>query len=794
MEKTTAKRSTRSTDKSSFPFSQAGASIHSQMQLNPLTLAFKKDGENPENEFIDYYFFKSIKHVRFSLLAAIFFYGLFGVLDAILFPELKLKFWFIRFGLVCPALLAVIIFSYTAAYKRFFQLSLCILFIISSLGIIMMIIMAPPPIGYTYYAGIILIFIFAYTFVRARFISAACAGLITMILYEIAAVWISDTPLPILIQNNFFFISANFIGLFACYSMEYHERRDFFLARRLRAEQDKVISMNRTLEQRIQERTNALALINKNLEDEMAIRRLTEEALRKSEEKYRSILENIEEGYFEVNLAGDFTFLNDSMCRIIGYTKEESLGMNNRDYATPQTSREMYLEFNRVYRTGIPTKDVKFEIIKKNGTVCQVELSVALIRNAEQVPMGFRGIMRDITDKIMAENEKKELEGRIARMQKMEALGLLAGGVAHDLNNVLTGVVSYPEILLMTLPNDSPLKSPLLKIQSSGQKAAAIVEDLLALARRGVIKMEALNLNQIVTEHLNSAECAKLKADYGNVRISLDLAADLLNIQGSPVHLSKMLMNLFLNAAESQPLGGEIIITTQNRYFDSQFSGYQNIPTGNYAVLAIEDKGSGIAPEDMERIFEPFYTKKILGRSGTGLGMSVVWGTMQDHKGYIHIRSIPGKGTSFELFFPVTWEEIKKEAARPPVADYMGKGEHILIVDDIPEQREILTAMLEKLNYRITAFSSGEEVVACICKQTADLLILDMIMDPGMDGLDTYKQILKIHPHQRAVIVSGYSETGRIKEALRLGVCAHIKKPYRMDQLGLTVKEALKTS
>ncbi|MFZ5572384.1 MAG: PAS domain S-box protein [Thermodesulfobacteriota bacterium] len=761
------------------------------MQLHPLTLKFTADSESLETEFLHQYFEKSLPQLRLSLSAGIFFYAVFSVLDAFVVPEMKSEFWFIRFGIVCPSILAVLLLSYSSVYIRFFQLSLAALVVVGSLGIIAMIVLAPDRVGFSYYAGIILIFMFGYTLIRARFITAMSAGFITMVLYEIAAVWLCDTPLSILVQNNFFFISANFIGLFACYIMEYHERRDFFLTRRLTEEQEKVVASNRLLEQRVLERTAALTQINQELEAEMAERRLAEEALRKSEERHRNILERIEEGYFEVDLAGNLTYLNDAMCRIIGYERSESLGMNNRAYSSPEASKRMFLEFNRVFQTGNPVKNAHFEIIPKAGEPRHVEMSVSLIRDADLTPVGFRGIIRDITDKITAEKEKKELEEQLGRMQKMESLGLLAGGVAHDLNNVLTGAVSYPEILLMSLPENSPLKGPLEKIQASGRKAAAIVEDLLALARRGVVKMEPLNLNRIVTDYLKSGEHAKLKADHGGIHFRTCLANDLLNSKGSPVHLSKLLMNLVINAAEAQPGGGEILITTENRYIDSLFAGYQHIEEGNYAVLCVRDKGSGIAPEDRERIFEPFYTKKIMGRSGTGLGMSVVWGTIQDHKGYINIDSVVGQGTVFELFFPVTWDEVGKETILAPITDCMGNGEIIAVVDDVPEQREILTAMLAKLNYRSTAFGSGEEVVAFLQNHKADLLILDMIMEPGMDGLDTYRRILEIRPDQKAVIVSGYSETQRIKETLRIGARAYIKKPYQIQHLGMALKNAL---
>jgi len=373
----------------------------------------------------------------------------------------------------------------------------------------------------------------------------------------------------------------------------------------------------------------------------------------------------------------------------------------------------------------------------------------------------------------------------------MEAIGTLAGGVAHDLNNVLSGIVSYPDLLLMQLPEDSPLRKPILTIQNSGGKAATIVQDLLTLARRGVAVTEVVSLNDIIFDYLKSPEHEKVKSFHPNVKMKTSLDADLLNTLGSPVHLSKTIMNLVSNAAEAMAAGGEILISTENRYINKPIRGYDNVEEGDYIILRVSDTGVGISPKDIERIFEPFYTKKVMGRSGTGLGMAVVWGTVKDHKGYIDVQSTEGKGTTFTLYFPATRQELVKNQASLAIEDYMGKGDSILVVDDVKEQREIAFTILSELGYSVTIVSSGEEAVDYMKNNSADLLILDMIMDPGIDGLDTYKRILKLHPNQKAIIASGFSETDRVKEAQRLGAGAYVKKPYLLEKIGLAVRDEL---
>lgn len=401
----------------------------------------------------------------------------------------------------------------------------------------------------------------------------------------------------------------------------------------------------------------------------------------------------------------------------------------------------------------------------------------------------------EIRERQLAEQAKKELQRRLTQSQKMEALGLLAGGVAHDLNNVLSGMVSYPDLLLMDMPDDHALRQPIETIRASGQKASAIVQDLLTLARRGVVNQVVLNFNQaVVGDYLESPEYQKLLSFHSHVVVQTQLAADLMNIKGSAVHLRKTLMNLVANAAEAQPDGGTITITTRNQVVNDAFQASLPVKAGEYVVLQVSDQGSGIEPDDLSRIFEPFYTKKVMGRSGTGLGMAVVWGTVQDHQGHIDVRSTPGQGTVFSLYFPATREALPRAAGTTPLQSYVGAGETVLVVDDVPEQRQIAVNILGRLNYAADAVSSGEAAVAYLQRQPVDILVLDMIMDPGMDGLETYIRILEFNPGQKAIIASGYAENERVKKARELGAGAYIKKPYTVANLGQTLHAVLNRS
>jgi two-component system, cell cycle sensor histidine kinase and response regulator CckA len=529
-------------------------------------------------------------------------------------------------------------------------------------------------------------------------------------------------------------------------------------------------------------------LKTKELTDEIKQRIHAEKALRKSEEKYRDLVENISEVIFTIDKSGLLTYVSPAVESILGYSPSEIIGKPIQGVIYQQDLKFVMGRFQKAL-SGIKNPS-EYRIYKKSGEICWVHSSSKPILDEKGI-CGLQGLLTDIDDRKRAEEEKKGLEKKLARSQKMEAIGLLAGGVAHDLNNVLSGVINYPELLLMTLPAESPMRKPLRTIMNSGLKAVAIVQDLLNLARRGVIVNEVLNLNDIISDYLRSPEHKKILSYHPGVDIETNFKPDLLNIKGSPVHLKKAVMNLFSNAAEALSGGGRITVSTENRYVDSPIKGYDNIDEGDFAVLRIEDNGIGIAVEDFENIFEPFYTKKEMGKSGTGLGMTIVWTTVQDHQGYINIESTVGKGTAFELYFPVTREDLAKEKVSIPIENYMGKGETILVVDDIKEQREVASIILKTLDYFVTSVSSGEEAVEYIKNNSVDLLVLDMIMSPGMDGLDTYKKILEIHPSQKAIIASGFSETDRVKEVQRLGAGAYVKKPYTLEKIGLAVKAEL---
>ena len=510
-------------------------------------------------------------------------------------------------------------------------------------------------------------------------------------------------------------------------------------------------------------------------------RKLAEEALRESEEKLRAILEANPGPVVMYDTEGHTQYLNPAFTEVFGWTIDELKGQ--RIPFVPHNQKEITAaKIKEIYALG-KTVRIETQRLTKQADTIDVILSAAGIKGPKGKIVGLVVNMTDITEKI-------KIEGQLQRSQKMESMGLLAGGVAHDLNNVLSGIVSYPELLLLDLPEDSKLRKPIETMHESGHRAVAIVQDLLTVARGVANTKQLLNLNDLAGEYLNSPEFKKLEHFHSAVTIKTNLDSGLFNIGGSHVHIRKVVMNLVSNALEAIEGGGNVTISTMNRYVDRPLRGYNDVSIGEYAILSVSDDGAGISSDDLERIFEPFYSKKVMGRSGTGLGLAVVWNVVQDHNGYIDLKS-DENGTTFQLYFPITRGEISGKDVSIPIKDLKGDGETILVVDDVESQRDISCKMMNTLGYKTKAISNGEEAVEYLKKHSVDLILLDMIMDPGINGRETYERTMKIHPNQKAIIVSGFAETDEVKETQKLGAGKYIKKPLTLEKIGLAIKQEL---
>ncbi len=382
--------------------------------------------------------------------------------------------------------------------------------------------------------------------------------------------------------------------------------------------------------------------------NDISEKRYVQKAFQQSQAKNKTILESIEEGFYETDLAGNFTFVDESVCQILGYPHSELLGMGNREYTSPQEAARVYEVFNRAYQTGVSAKARKFEIITRKGDRKNVEISAYLIRDEEGQPTGFQGVVRDVTARLKLEREKKILEDQLRQAQKMEAVGTLAGGIAHDFNNILQAVSGYMQLLIMNADKEAPEYDDYRAIEKAVANGSALIKRLMIFSRRIESEFGPLDLNQEITHVAELIKRTLPKA----IGIELRLASDLKTIKADSVQLEQIMLNIGVNARDAMPEGGQFVIATENTSLDEHYARtHPGASPGRYVKLTISDTGQGMDKETLDRVFEPFYTTKQKGK-GTGLGLSMVYGIVKNHKGYITCESEYGKGTVFTIFLP----------------------------------------------------------------------------------------------------------------------------------------------
>ncbi len=457
--------------------------------------------------------------------------------------------------------------------------------------------------------------------------------------------------------------------------------------------------------------------------------------------------------------------------------------------------KELYLA-EQITMVGAPSKIWLGVPLKISGEVSGVMViqdyhdKTKFKQRDLELMMFVAGPIARVIERKKAEQKNFELQQKLERAERMESLGILAGGVAHDLNNMLGPVVGYSEMILMSTDKDSKIGKRVSKIFKSAQDAADVIQDLLTLARRGRYEMTPLNLNSVIREYLESPSCARLY--QGRKDVSLDFALDdsIGLINGSAPHLAKVFMNLVVNAYDAMPEGGNLLIETSQKYIEQLLGGHSKIIKGEYIVVRVKDTGMGIDEKDMDKIFEPYYSRKQLGTSGSGLGLSVVYGVVKDHRGYYDIFTKVGVGTEFVLYFPICLDAVETE---DDDQHELRGTESILVVDDVAEQRDMASEILTMMGYSVTQAVHGHAALDYLKDHRVDLVILDMIMEKDFDGLDTYREIIKLHPNQKAIIVSGFSATDRVEELRKLGAGNYIKKPFTIDILGRAIREELDT-
>jgi len=513
-------------------------------------------------------------------------------------------------------------------------------------------------------------------------------------------------------------------------------------------------------------------------------RREADSAMRQQDEKYRTIIENIEEGFLETDLAGNFTFFNNSICKILGYSNEELIGMNNLEYTNSENNKRLNGIMNEVRRTGEPVQVKDFEVIRKDGAIRAIEFSLYLIKNSKNKPAGFRGVARDVTEFFKAERERKKLEKQLQHSQKMEAIGSLAGGIAHDFNNVLMGMQGNASLMLFDIDENHPHYKKIKSIERYVENGSSLTRQLLGFARSGGYEIRATDLNKLIKR--TSSMFGRAKKE---IMIYTNFLKNIWTVEINQGQMEMVFLNLYINALHAMPEGGDLHLLSENVVIDESLAGNLKLKQGEYVKVSVVDTGAGMDKEIQEKIFDPFFTTKEKGR-GTGLGLASASEVIKNHGGLIDVYSKKGEGATFNIYLPASDKKVIQENK---LTRTILKGkETILLVDDEEMIIEVNQEILKALGYKTMIARSGKGAIEIYknSREKINMVIMDMII-PGMSGKEFYNNLKKVDPEIKVLLSSGYSISGQATEILERGCNGFIQKPFKLRELSFKIREVL---
>jgi two-component system cell cycle sensor histidine kinase/response regulator CckA len=520
---------------------------------------------------------------------------------------------------------------------------------------------------------------------------------------------------------------------------------------------------------------------------DITARREAENALRRSEEKYRTILETMQEGLFENDLRGNYTYVNDFACRLLGYTRDELIGKNFKSVFPPHLADFVFKAYRRVYETSKPELLLDHEVMHKNGTIMIHQANIELIRDLSGKAAGFRTLAWDVTERRKMEKEKAVLEDQLLQAQKMESIGQLAGGVAHDFNNMLGVILGYVELIKLQLPRSDPLFHNVMEIEKAAIRSRDITGQLLAFSRKQITSPITFDMNDLVM----SMQKTLFRLIGEDIDLQYYPGKDIWKIKFDPSQMQQILINLAANARDAMPDGGKLIIETRNMHLSEEYcSVHHGFSPGHYVMLGVSDDGIGMDKETLQHVFEPFFTTKETGK-GTGLGLATVYGIVKQHNGFINVYSESGKGTTFKIYIPRSMEEgvTYQEAEEAFVAPGSGT---VLLVEDDDMVRKMTSDMLEAIGYSVVSTGSPLEAQKMYENRDIriDLLLTDVVM-PGMSGKELRDRIAATRPGIKVLFMSGYTSNVIVHRGVLEDGVHFVQKPFSMGDLARKVREAL---
>ncbi len=733
-----------------------------EMQLHPLTLSFPGDREK---EYREYYFKQSLPVFRVAFLLVTLLYGLFAVLDGLLVREQQGLFFLIRFGIVIPFLLLIWLTSFLKAFVRIWQTLLFWAVLTGGTGIIVMIAWVPDNV--TYYAGLMLVFSAGYFFIRLRFFPASLAGLLLLLIFNIAAACFTSIPRELWIGYNFFYLAANLVNMFAAYYAETSNRRNFFLSAQLDQKKAELEEVNRGLEEEILVRTGELA---------------------DNEQKYRRLVEEINDVLFSFTPELIIEYMSPAVKNISGIAHDEYPGQNLSFFIAEDDLSGIGAELSGL-RVG-ESVFIEHRIRGSADAELWVRSSIKKIRDDSE-RVFFQAIAQDVSGRRQAEKEAGILQAQLAQIQKMDSIGRLAGGVAHDFHNMLGVIIGHVDLLVVRKEESDPERRHLQEILKAAERSTDLTRQLLAFARRQPIAPRLLDLNDTVSGMLNMLR--RLLGE--NIELDWRPGSGLGTVKLDPSQVDQILANLCVNSRDAVfavSRVGRIVIATRNTELDAAYcAGHPGAVPGDYIELSVTDNGCGMEEKLLGHIFEPFFTTKEIGR-GTGLGLATVYGIVKQNNGFIWVESRPGLGTTVRIYLPQFNENPKPEVRGLSAGRVVGGTETILIVEDEPSILEVSARMLESLGYRVLTASSPKAALALAENSIheIDIMLTDVVM-PGMSGRDLAEKMKASEPGLKCLFMSGYSvDVIAHHDILDEGV-NFLQKPFTIKTLGAAVRQVL---
>ena len=514
---------------------------------------------------------------------------------------------------------------------------------------------------------------------------------------------------------------------------------------------------------------------------EITERKQAEQALREGERKYRRIFENIQDVYYESSLEGTILEISPSIENVSQYKRKDLIGRSLYDIYTNPEERDGLLKL--ILDKG-KVNEFEMSLTDKDGSQHPCSITTLLVKDEQNNPIKLVGSMRDISERKQNEEERKKLKAQLQQALKMEAMGTLAGGIAHDFNNLLMAIQGRTSIMLMKKDSSHPDIRHLKGIEDNVESAADLTRQLLGFARGGRYEVKSTDLNELIKKQNRMFGRTKKE-----IAIRGKYQENLWSVEVDQGQIAQVLLNLYVNAWQAMPAGGDLYLGTENVTLDENYVKPFSIEPGKYVKISVTDTGTGMDKSTRERIFEPFFTTKEMGR-GTGLGLASAYGIIKNHSGFINVYSEKGHGTTFNIYLPASEKEIIEE--KKLAGDTLRGTETVLFVDDEDMIIEVAGELFQQLGYRVLTAKNGKDAIEIYeeNKEHIDIVLLDMIM-PDMSGSDTYDKMKKIDPDIKVLLSSGYSINGQATEIMDRGCNGFIQKPFKMKELSRKLREIL---